>query len=111
MLNRSLLLVRVKQPFLDWLRSLPDPVDEETTLELINEEATAYLIPDVEDEEECASVLSEAFDPIFEHQLGGWWTDETAWPRDRTLEMFGDWFEIEVHAMIEDLVDGPIVDE
>jgi len=111
MLNRSLLIVRARQPFLDWLRSLPDPIDGDTTLDLINEDATAYLIPDYEDEDEYAAVLCEAFDPIFEHQLSGWWLDENDWPRNRTVEMFHAWFAIESHVMVEDLVDGPIVDD
>ena len=38
MLNRSAIIVRAKQPFLEWLRQLPDPVRADLTLEEVNDE-------------------------------------------------------------------------
>ena len=47
MINRCILIVKAKQPFLLWLQSLPDPAN--LTLQQINEDSTAYLLPAYED--------------------------------------------------------------
>jgi hypothetical protein len=111
MLNRSLLLVRAKQPFLDWLRSLPDPVDDSTTLEFVHEGGSAYLLPEYEDDKRRDVLLRQGFRMIFEDQLAGWWTAEADWPRTRTLPVFLEWFDLEWHSLVADLVDGPLLDE
>ncbi len=42
-INRGVVIVQPKQPFLDGLGSLPDPAD--TTLEYLREDSTAFLVP------------------------------------------------------------------
>lgn len=111
MLNRSLLIVHVRQPFLDWLQGLPDPVSDPVTLDTANEDASAYLVPGYDDDEERDSLLRQGYEVIFEDQLAGWWTDEAQWPRDRSFETFQAWFDVSWHSTIEDLVDGPLEDE
>jgi hypothetical protein len=111
MLNRSLLVVRAKQPLLDWLRSLPDPEDNSTTLEVINADASAYLLPSYDDDRDQHALLRSVFRPVFDDQLAGWWTDETHWPKKRTFTVFLEWFDLEWHSVIEDLVAAPLIDE
>ena len=50
--NTSLLIVRAKKPFLDWVKSLPDPA--KVTLSKVNEDNTVYLLPEFgcDDEQE-----------------------------------------------------------
>ena len=55
MLNRSVLIVKAKQPFLNWLRSLSDPAD--ITLEQLNQDNTAYLLPDYTYDTEQEEIL------------------------------------------------------
>ena len=38
--------------------------------------------------------------------LEGWVTDEASWPKIRTLEMFGEWFEVQMSSIVEDLYLG-----
>jgi hypothetical protein len=107
MLNRGVVIVRPKQPYLDWAAGLddsgivPDP----------NGEQTVYLIPSYEDDDEAWEVLQNVHTAIFENELHGWHTDETAWPRRRNFAMFKAWFEVELHSVVEDLCDSEIVDE
>lgn len=107
MLNRGVVIVRPRQPYLDWAAGLddsgvvPDP----------NDERTVYLIPSYEDEEAAWAILEKMHPAIFENELHGWHTDKAAWPRDRDFAMFKDWFEIELHSVVEDLCDFEIVDE
>jgi hypothetical protein len=107
MLNRGVVIVRPKQPYLDWAAGLddsglvPDP----------NDEQTVYLIPSYGDDEEAWEILERVHPAIFENELYGWHTDEAAWPQGRDLAMFKAWFEIELHSVVEDLCDYEIVDE
>ena len=106
-INRSLVILRPKQPFLDWGMALDDE-DKNFTLEQLAEDSTAYLIPEVWDASDQEELLESYYDVLFEQQLVGWWTDETAWPQKRNLKMFLDWFEVEFHSLVFDLCDGPI---
>jgi hypothetical protein len=106
-INRSLVILKPKQPFLDWARTLDDE-DKNLTLEQLAEDSTAYLIPELWQESDQRSLLESHYDVFFEEQLSGWWTDEAAWPKKRDLNMFLDWFEVEFHSLVFDLCDEPI---
>jgi hypothetical protein len=56
-------------------------------------------------------VLRLVFAGVFENELYGWHTVESDWPQNRTLETFRQWFRIEFHTIVEDLVDGPLLDD
>ena len=109
MLNRSLVTVKAKEPFREWLLSLPDPCDE--TIERINEDSPAYLLPEFEDDKQRDRILKESFAMIFEDQLADWWTREDDWPQNRDLKMFKKWFSVEFHSTVADLVDDVLVDQ
>jgi hypothetical protein len=109
MLNRCVLIVKAKQPFLQWLQSLPDPAN--LTLQQVNRDKAAYLLPAYEEDNDRTELLRQYFDLIFEEQLASWWRDETAWPHDRNLKMFTAWFNLESHSVVLDLVDAPLLYE
>ena len=48
---------------------------------------------------------------IFEWELFGWITTEELWPKNRTWEMFQEWFCVEINSEIFDLVDSEIEKE
>src|SRR5271167_3198801 len=58
MLNRSAIVVKPKQPFLDWLHTA-DPTSDRLTLADLSRESTIYLIPEYDTEvdvhESCAN--------------------------------------------------------
>lgn len=109
MLNRSAVVVRPKQPFVDWLRSV-----EELDLPLITLDEldkTLYLVPDYEDPADAEKFLKKVCDEIFCRELEGWYTDESVWPKDRSLKVFKQWFEVEHFDVVEDVGKGPIFDD
>jgi hypothetical protein len=106
-INRSLIILRPKQPFLEWARSLDD--DSKVTLESLNEDSTAFLIPEIWQDSDQAAFLKTCYDILFEEQLEGWWTDEAAWPQARDSKMFLDWFEVEFHSLVFDMCNEPIL--
>ena len=108
MLNRKAILVRAKQPFLDWILSSPKPPCG-VTLESLNAEPELYLLPDWIQRGDREDALRFCFKDIFAAQLAGWRLDESCWPRPRTFERFQDWFTVEYMGRITDLVnDEPL---
>ena len=107
MLNRSAVMVRPKQPFLDWAAqtngsdSRPDRDDERVV----------YLIPEYDDEQEAWELVEEVYAEIFESELYGWHTDESAWLQQRDFAMVRQWFDIELNSSVEDLCGYELVDE
>ncbi len=100
--NRSALIVRPREPFIQWARSVDDEAAKFTAADL-RREVTVYLIPEFDDYDHAEELLRDCSIAIFENELWGWTTDENAWPTDRTYEMFRQWFDIEINSMIIDL--------
>ena len=107
-LNRSALVVKPKQPFLDWLHKA-DPTSLELTMSDLIREPTIYLIPECDTNEDLTDVLRELCEEIFEEQLAGWFTVTATWPRDRSFDVFCRWFAYEHHSMLVDLCDEPLI--
>tara|TARA_R110002110_G_scaffold413729_1_gene641672 strand:- start:167503 stop:167844 length:342 start_codon:yes stop_codon:yes gene_type:complete len=111
MLNRDLLIVRVKQPFVDWINEAdPSPGNTPITLESANEDSAVFLIHDFACEE-FESWLESCFQPLFDNILEEWYTDPALWPENRTLELFKAWCDLEVHGMVLDYVNEPLIDD
>ncbi len=110
MLNRCVMTVKAKEPFLNWLRALPKMAN--VTLDEWNKDGFAYLLPDVEDnEDDLESLLPLCFDLIFERELAALQRDESDWPAPRDLPTFLSWFEPQLRSVVLDLVDAPLRDE
>ena len=98
MLNRAVLIVRPKQPYLDWAASL----DDSGTVPNVTGEQTVYLITEYATYDEAQEVLEMVYAAVFEMELGGWHTDEAAWPPKRDFQTFVAWFSVEMHSVVED---------
>ena len=75
MLNRSAIVVKPRQPFLDWIHTA-DPTSRNLSLRELAQEPTIYLIPECDTEEDVRGVLQDLCEEIFAEQLAGWFTDE-----------------------------------
>jgi hypothetical protein len=106
MLNRSAVIVRPKEPFCDWLRAVDYDDAPEVTLDQMG--PTLYLVPDYEDPADADKVLKKVCDEIFCRELEGWYTDVEVWPKDRSLKIFKQWFDVQHHEVVEDVGRGPI---
>ena len=104
-INRSLAIIKPKQQFLDWLTGVLDPVPEGMTLDELRRDATAILIPEFDDEESALQFVYSNYDELFERELEDWVGDERTWPSARTLKLFKEWFDIEIHSMVTDMVE------
>ena len=110
MINRSAIVVKPAQPFLNWLHRV-DPTSAHLTLDNLRLEPTVYLLPECESKEQAIELLREVCAEIFEEQLNGWYRVPSAWPAERDLNAFLRWFEWSLHSMVVDLADDPIEHE
>jgi hypothetical protein len=108
--NRSAIAVKPKQRFLDWLHAI-DPTSVEITLLEVCQDPTIYLIPECGTKEELEDVLRERCEVIFEEQLDSWWREASAWPQERSYDVFCQWFAYEHSSLLIDLGDQPLIRE
>lgn len=113
-LNRGLVILRYKQPFLDWLNEI-DPMPSNFTLAEINEDGNIFLVPcydsqvePVEIDEDAVKWVERRWRMFFEHLLNEWLTDDSLWPQGRTLKMFREWFAVEFYSMVWDMGNEPL---
>ena len=109
-LNRSAVVLRPKQPYLDWTRRDDAEGLADAVFETLAREPTVYLVPDWEEPDEEREILREFWPALFEAMLSGWVTDEELWPEGRSLEMFHEWFEVQTFAMVQDVYMDEAID-
>ncbi|MGH8477881.1 MAG: hypothetical protein ACRERS_08775 [Methylococcales bacterium] len=110
MLNRSALIIRCKQPFVDWINAVNTNPEDAVTLSDANQENTVYLV-EVEDPDDLEDWIELNYDDLFEEELYGWIDEPSLWPQDRTLELFQRWCAYELHSVVFDTGSTPIEDE
>ena len=106
-INRSIAIIRPKQPFVDWANQLPD-AERESSLDDFKADCLAILIPEYNTDEEVERYIDELYEDIFIEELFAWCTEESWWPQDRTNEIFWQWFGVELHSIVVDSSTEPI---
>jgi hypothetical protein len=109
-INRSVAIIRPKQPFVDWSNQLPDG-GPKVSLDNFRHNCTVILIPEYDTHRQTKSYINQIYEDIFEEELWGWCTEESWWPKDRTKELFWQWFEVELHSIVLDSLDESIEKE
>jgi hypothetical protein len=109
-IDRFVAIIKPKQPFLDWLESLPD-WDLDMTLEKLRGDSNAYLVPEYDSTEQAMRYIERNHKAIFEWELWSWYTDETSWPEKLTPSVFRKWFDVEIYEMVIDLLGKHIMRE
>ena len=111
MLNRAALILRYKQPFLDWINGAdPSSASRPLTVAEVNEEHTVYLV-EVEDESALEQWLARHHQELFEEELNGWYTDPALWPPDRSLMRLREWCSFELHSVVVDVGKSRLEDD
>jgi hypothetical protein len=111
MLNRAALILRYKQPFVDWINAVdPSAASHRLTMADVDQERTVYLV-EVDDEDELARWLARHHEEVFEEELQGWYTDPALWPRDRSLKTLQRWCSFELHTVVVDTGESPLEDD
>lgn len=100
-INRYAIIVKPKQPFIDWLNNLHDI----STLDDVG--VDVYLVND--EINDIDKFLRKKFDKVFTMVLHDWHTNKKEWPQKRNYKMFEQWFRVEVSEMVYDLEKKPIL--
>jgi hypothetical protein len=106
--HRNVAIVKLKEPFLSWLKAVKHP-DADMTAEDLNQCCTALLIPDFGLDEDSRAYIYGHYQAIFENELESWHHDEADFPKHRDLKIFEEWFDIEIYTTVQDTVDGEIM--
>jgi len=102
-INRAALIVRPKQPYVDWANSVDDDAPQ-ANLQEARTDPSIYLVECVDFLENRDLLVDETWEWICREQLSSWMRDEDLWPEVLTHEMFHDWFDCELSTMIWDLL-------
>ena len=106
-IDRNAILVRPKQPWFDWAKS----ISGDDLAMNSRDECNIYLIREMDNNEAVERWVKKHFDELFVNELNDWCTDEARWPADRNYKMFAAWFVVEVHSVVLDLEEGPVTKE
>jgi hypothetical protein len=86
-INRSIAIIKPKQPFVDWANELPD-AELKSSLKDFKTDCLSLLIPEFNTDEEAKRYIDNIYEDIFVEELYGWCTEESWFPQDRTSDMF-----------------------
>lgn len=106
LVNRSAVVVRPRDPFLQWAKQDDSTGIAESVFEDLRSAPNAYLTAEREDDEDPRDLVRAVWPDIFEAMLEGWLTDPDMWPANRTWDMFEEWFEVQISECVYDLVVG-----
>jgi hypothetical protein len=108
-INRSVAIIRPKQPFVDWANTIVD--GEQYSVSDFSTDCSVILLPVTDSDEEAEAFIKDIFKDAFEMELSSWVVDDEMWPENITYEMFLDWFEVEYHSMVFDSLKDDIEKE
>ena len=108
-INRAADIVRPGRPYVEWASRLDDEASEHA--KGLEKRVSIYLVGEDPDEKEETAPLDRYYKKIFEAELAALWTDRGDWPKERTLELFLQWFDVARESLVTDLESAPIKHE
>ncbi|MCO6508091.1 MAG: VacJ [Snodgrassella sp.] len=108
--NRSVFLLIPLEPFWAWLQNLPDIDLEELSLEVLQQDANAYLTSAREDANDLWTEVEQRYQDIFAAELADWCEDESLWPT-LSFDNFKDWFGVQISTVVTDLAQEELARE
>jgi hypothetical protein len=112
--NRTAITLIGAEPYLHWTRQRDSDFANGALVLSVPQTkiyGSAFLLPEFEQEEDLQEWVEENFAWLFEFQLSAWTEDESAWPPNRNLKMFREWFRIDLHSVVVDIGDDDIEGE
>jgi hypothetical protein len=106
-LNRTLVTLIPQLPFLAWVKALGDDCAAISESDLL-EDCNAYLVPELESEEDLEEFFELSYERFFEAELADWVEEEAKWPELRDYLAFQKFFDVQVQTVVYDMVNEPI---
>ena len=105
-IERSIAIIKPKLPFLNWVNTTFDDLTPKLTMDTIRIDCNSYVIPEVDEIEDGINFIDGKFADLFVMELSSWTDDESLWPKDISLKMFWEWFDIEIYPTAIDLTEN-----
>ncbi len=110
MIDRAVVIIRPKQPFIDWINSSM-ATDEPVTIGEQQDDLTAILIPEFDSASARNRYLAKLKPLLLDMELASWNRDPSTWPRDLSARAFNRYLDLEIHSMVWDTEDEPVIHE
>lgn len=113
-INRTAVTITGAQPYVDWTRQHQPAAGAGQDLVIVSRAkpfGSAFLLPELELEEDVQDWIEENAGWLFEFQLSAWTDDETSWPATRDLRTFREWFRVDIHNVVVDMGEDDIEGE
>ena len=110
LINRSVAIIKPKQPFVDWVNSVADTGDQYSVNDF-STDCSVILLPVLDSDEHAEAFIKEIYQDLFELELSSWMVDDDTWPENITYKMFQEWFDVEFHSMVFDPLQNDIEKE
>lgn len=111
LLNRTAIVVRARNRYVEWANSVRED-GPKFTIEEARTNPSVYLVwPEVGEGEETSDkeLIDARASEIFEAELERWSDDPASWPENREAPAFRAWFDVEVIEAVADVdEDQPI---
>ncbi len=112
LINRTAITLVGAKPYLDWSREKGATFDTgAVTVARARTFGLAFLLPELELEEDVLEWVEENAEWLFEFQLAAWTDDESSWPSPRDLKTFKEWFRVDIHNVVVDVAEDEIEGE
>lgn len=111
-INRTAVTLVGAKPYQDWTRQKDADFNKGTvTVARAKTFGSAFLLPELELEEDVQEWVEDNARWLFEFQLAAWTEDESTWPANRDWQTFREWFRIDIHNVVVDVADDEIEGE
>lgn len=107
LVNRGVLVVRPREPFIQWVAGLEGWTLEEARRSAA-QELSAYLLPPSGWLEPDSGAMRAVYRYIWERELADWCTEPARWPQPRPRAQFREWFELIWCDGVLDLCEAPL---
>ena len=110
--NRTAVTIVGAAPYAEWAQSRDADFNKGAlTVARAKQYGSAFLLPEVDLEEDLQDWIEDNYAWLFEFQLSAWTEDESAWPKGRDLQMFREWFRLDIHNVVVDVGEDDIEGE
>jgi hypothetical protein len=100
--DRVAAIIRPTEKMINWLKKQPGY--RETAGISPQKDCTVLLIPQFEGPSQATAYIKGLAQAIFEGELASWDIEPHLWPKDRSYTAFTQWFSVEYHSLVYDLV-------
>lgn len=102
-MKRSAAIIKPKRPLMKWANAVYSELGlSQYPFKYFQENCSVILIPGYCFEREARAYINSRWEQIFEAELVRFCIDEPFWPRDRTKQLFWEWFGAGFHNSVYD---------